>query len=407
MRYSINTFIVLMVIGGAVATTLRSAPPPSRISKSPLRPVPTKEEIAILAENLGAARFADREAATKKLTELGCYARSVVRRALSSKDPEVRKRAEKIWTTIRWAVFPGAKPEIGRYLTRLESGALDASDKEWRKFTIEYGTKLLPLLSDMKRNPKTASYARRCLIALIADVPPPEMAKAIAASNSRKEFELMLASIKMKALPTETKENLFLILEKLGMNYEIVDLTASLWRFGRKIDISKAAERLLDDEKTATAIYDKALQSFNDSKPSLDNDWKLCFYCADAEKRRRSKLMSTFFKNLDYHPSRGGVIRFTAEKLLKLSLPELALEQLSGHWNSSATYLRLVAVKKMDKPEKAKALKKLLFAEIGGDNAKTFAVATIAGKFKDPLSLELYEKMLKSSKFDIYVLNAA
>ncbi|NOY74459.1 MAG: tetratricopeptide repeat protein, partial [Kiritimatiellaeota bacterium] len=30
-----------------------------------------------------------------------------------------------------------------------------------------------------------------------------------------------------------------------------------------------------------------------------------------------------------------------------------------------------------------------------------------AGKFKDPLSLELYEKMLKSSKFDIYVLNAA
>ena len=54
---------------------------------------PASEEIAMLIERLGAATFAEREAATKKLLELGVAARTELVRAKNNESAEVRSRA--------------------------------------------------------------------------------------------------------------------------------------------------------------------------------------------------------------------------------------------------------------------------------------------------------------------------
>ncbi|MCK5844618.1 MAG: tetratricopeptide repeat protein [Victivallales bacterium] len=399
---SSSVILVFILVAATLSADSRPTAPPIRQSPT----IPSKKEIAKLAEKLGAAKFAEREAATKRLAELGYYARNAVRDVLKSKDPEVRKRAERIWGTIRWAVFPGAGPDIGKFVSKLDSGSLNASDDDWRKHVTKYSVAILPLLLDMNANAKTALYARSGLTTLVATTSPAKIADAISASKQREKLERMLDDLKIKGLPSTTIENLLAVLGKLGKKFEIVDKTASLWRLGRKIPSFEATDRLLNDEKTAEAIYDKAVLAFNGAPPSLDKDWKLCFYLSEAVKRKRSKLMERFFKELDYHPTRKRLNLFIAENLLRLSLPALALEQLSGNWSSTATYLRLAAAHKMGDDDKAGKLKKLLLDEIEGDNAKTYAVANLAAKFEDPLSSKLYAKILKSPKHDIYVMNA-
>lgn len=56
---------------------------------------------AKLVEQLGATEFADREAAQKKLRELGVKANSALRAGLKSEDPEVRNRSAKLLSEIR------------------------------------------------------------------------------------------------------------------------------------------------------------------------------------------------------------------------------------------------------------------------------------------------------------------
>jgi RNA polymerase sigma factor (sigma-70 family) len=69
----------------------------------------TIDPAAKLVEQLGAPDFADREAAAKKLRELGLKAEPALRAALKSEDPEVRARAAKVLNEIRkdqlWAAF--------------------------------------------------------------------------------------------------------------------------------------------------------------------------------------------------------------------------------------------------------------------------------------------------------------
>ena len=367
---------------------------------------PTQDEIAKLANDLGAAKFADRESATKKLTKLGFYARSAVRKALKSKDPEVRERAEKIWSEIRWAVFPGARSDIGVFVSKLESGSMDVSEKEWGKFAAKYGASMLPLIVNMNDSPKTATYAKTGLIAIIAGCPAANIAKTIKKSPREKELKKLLGSMRIKNMQIETRKNLFDVLRILDMAFEIVDLTASTWRHSQKSKLPHAAMELLDDKKAAIAIYDKALETFNDSSPTLEKDWKLCFYATEAEKRGYAKLMEQFFKELDYHPTRPRVNLLLAENLLKLSLCTQAIELISGNWSSTATYLRLIAARKLKNSDRKKELRELLMDAISGDNAKMYSIARLAGKFKDPLAKTLYEKIVASKKSDIYTLNA-
>ena len=56
---------------------------------------------AKLVEQLGAAEFADREAAAKTLREMGLKAEAALRAGLRSDNPEVRERTTKLLTTIR------------------------------------------------------------------------------------------------------------------------------------------------------------------------------------------------------------------------------------------------------------------------------------------------------------------
>src|SRR2546423_4899768 len=67
---------------------------------------PDDTEVERLVKQLGSDKFKEREAATKRLKEIGEPALDAVTKATTSDDLEVRRRAERIVTVIENKLYP-------------------------------------------------------------------------------------------------------------------------------------------------------------------------------------------------------------------------------------------------------------------------------------------------------------
>ena len=77
---------------------LKPAPPAKGADKPP---PPAAAEAEGLVKQLGSPTFADREAADRKLRDLGVKAKPAVKAAMTNPDPETARRAVSIWAAIR------------------------------------------------------------------------------------------------------------------------------------------------------------------------------------------------------------------------------------------------------------------------------------------------------------------
>src|SRR5262245_34658276 len=84
----------------AVSLAVSLAPPPQAIDPTRKRAL-AAAEIAALVRQLGDDRFEKREAASRALAEAGEPALSAVRKASSSDDPEVRRRATRVLVVLK------------------------------------------------------------------------------------------------------------------------------------------------------------------------------------------------------------------------------------------------------------------------------------------------------------------
>jgi len=72
--------------------------------------------------DLGSPKHEVRERAEKELLLLRVAARDAVRKALSSSDPEVKSRAQRIWRAIRWGIDETLALELARLLAEQRAG---------------------------------------------------------------------------------------------------------------------------------------------------------------------------------------------------------------------------------------------------------------------------------------------
>ncbi|QVL32610.1 hypothetical protein KIH39_01450 [Telmatocola sphagniphila] len=97
-------------------------------------------EIPKLIKDLGAPRFAVREAAKRKLWEAGLQAESVLREATKSSDAEVASSAKEILNKIEWGYLPGQTAEIRDLIDAFRVG-----DSAVRQDSIAALAKIRPL----------------------------------------------------------------------------------------------------------------------------------------------------------------------------------------------------------------------------------------------------------------------
>ncbi len=125
---------------------------------------PKKEEpnpAAKLVEQLGAAEFADREAAQKELRKLGYKAEAAIKAGLKSENPEVVKRCNELLDTLRTDLLGGKDSPVWQKFKAVAGDDADA----WKLYLRTIGTRkraemLLAAIEDPKK--AAASFAKEC-----------------------------------------------------------------------------------------------------------------------------------------------------------------------------------------------------------------------------------------------------
>ncbi len=157
--------ILLTVVCGGFAMTGsgRGEQPAQAVAPAPRL---VDDPAAKLVEQLGALEFADREAATKQLRQMGLAAESALLAGLKSENPEVRDRAAKLLTAIRSDALNVLVKEFD------PNGTDDFAHPVWRRFKTVAGSdtaarklfaeiiadpRRLRLLIDADRDPDKAS----------------------------------------------------------------------------------------------------------------------------------------------------------------------------------------------------------------------------------------------------------
>ncbi len=91
---------------------------------------PTSGEIARAIEDLGAADFDKRQAATETLWQAGNAAEEALRQAVKSTDPEVRTRAEALLAKLRLGIRPETPPEVATLIDQFRFGSTAAARRQ-------------------------------------------------------------------------------------------------------------------------------------------------------------------------------------------------------------------------------------------------------------------------------------
>jgi tetratricopeptide (TPR) repeat protein len=141
------------------------------------------------ARMLGAEDSRDREEASARLLAMGLAARSEVRRALDSPDPEVKWRARELWKTLRWMVVPNAEKETMALVEAARAGKDD--EQLWRDFSKQHGAATLALVMEFRRARQPAKVYDRGARAVIEECKPIEIARAISEANAEMRSALL------------------------------------------------------------------------------------------------------------------------------------------------------------------------------------------------------------------------
>src|SRR5262245_5003036 len=85
--------------------------PGSPVAAAPVLP-PSRKDIDDWVRQLGARDFASRERAQRRLWEAGERAEEALKKATSSDDAEVRRRAGEILSKFKWGIYPNTPKKV-------------------------------------------------------------------------------------------------------------------------------------------------------------------------------------------------------------------------------------------------------------------------------------------------------
>ncbi len=169
--------------------------------------------IDLLINDLGAAKYKTREAATMGLRRIGLPALKALERAAKSNDPEVRTRARKILKDVRLGITPEWPAELAllaRHYNRLTD--LGRRQDALKRIAAKLGAKAVPIL--------------------IVGLAAPEPAEAESALNCLKRIDSeesarMVVKILTEPKTTFQKQALALARARLGETRDALQILSS------------------------------------------------------------------------------------------------------------------------------------------------------------------------------------
>ena len=102
-----------------------------------------------LVRQLGSAEFQEREAASATLEELGYRARTAVRKAIASDDPEVRARTRKLWKKLRWAVVDDTDGNVASLLKNIRRRKVTVD--AWEQVIMQHGAPMVEFVLELRQ----------------------------------------------------------------------------------------------------------------------------------------------------------------------------------------------------------------------------------------------------------------
>ena len=102
-----------------------------------------------LVRQLGSTEFQEREAASATLEKLGYRARTAVRKAIASDDPEVRARTRKLWKKLRWAVVDDTDGNVASLLKNIRRRKVTVD--AWEQVIMQHGAPMVEFVLELRQ----------------------------------------------------------------------------------------------------------------------------------------------------------------------------------------------------------------------------------------------------------------
>ena len=150
-----KTFIRHLLAVAAFATILPAA----------AQTTDTDIDAEALVRQLGSAEFQKREAASAALEELGYRARTAVRKAIATGDPEVRARARKLWKKLRWVVVEDTDGNVARLLKNIRHRKVTVG--AWEQVIMQHGVPMIDFVLELRREPNLIGASQLGMITLL------------------------------------------------------------------------------------------------------------------------------------------------------------------------------------------------------------------------------------------------
>jgi lipoprotein NlpI len=361
-------------------------------------------DIKRLIKKLGAVNFRERENAGEELEQLGYYAREEVKKALNSKDPEVRLRLKKIWTKIKWKAFPGAEDDVEELMVKLQPIAFGYP--EWNTLSQKYGPTIITLLLDLNKKAQFRRQVLNGLAALLKTNPLNSIAEFIEKSSQKKEIIEMIKGLRVDKMHKRESFKLLNLLHKLNLKQESAILASSIWRASDSSAIPPEIAEYFQDKNFTEKIFETTEKYLNSSAPSPANDWRICFLAKVSKDIKRKELIKDLLNNIDYSITDRQAATYLAEILISMSLHTEAINVLSELHDPCSIYLRAVAYNNSGEKNHSKLMMEILSKKLS-DKKSCTTVAAEMMKFKDLKAVTLWLKILKiKPASSIYDTNA-
>ena len=355
---------------------------------------------------LGAERFEDREDASRKLLGMGFSARSAVKAALDSKDPEVKARARRLWSELKWVVFPGADKGVAEFVSKFDRK--NPATNDWDGFIKKYKAPSVFLIYELSK--EDPAIARKAVESLLSQCGADDIAlqmKDKAAGLPYKEF---LSLLDMAGVETMGEVQ---VLKAIDVNVMFWDYGHALaacrkaWSASRNGKLLDKALKVIQLASADLPVWKFADSEFAGSK-GADTDQMLLFYSEIAVRTSASAqfrdLIAARPEILKVHDM--SCRKVLVENMMKMSIQDAALLLLDGEMDAEMTYLKVRLLKVTGDAEGAdrlwQELEKLLVKE-----AEMFSVAERMKQYDDPRRIPLLEQILSTDPANsVYDSNA-
>lgn len=338
-----------------------------------------------LVTKLGGSSYKEREQAMKSLSALGYQARTAVRAALNSPDPEIQGRAKELWKTIRWLVSSNVTAEsiqpllcytnktsevdyryyqhramIDPFSSRsayFPIAAENIDTENWKSFIEKNKGLTLVLMADLSKDPDYQSTYRGAMRLCVDTLGPDIIIETINSSDpkTRAEYTAMFSELTIPySANSNTYANTIAIYDKLGLHEKAFD-SGKLWYQ------TWCQENILD--QCASAVKNGKLEAkvwkeaSTELSPSPGNQHTSCarlaFYAGLARRLENPRAFSALKKpaNINYYDRRFAQSLF--QSMLDMKLYDDTITLAANSSDPVVLYFRSLCFKAMGKGKEA------------------------------------------------------